>query len=208
MAKREEVIEEKEEVKPEAEEQATEEVLAEQSEDAEALRAQLEEESKKAEEYLERWKRSAADFSNYRKRNEKERDELVKFSSALLVSRLLPILDDLERAFQTLPERMRHFTWVDGIALVGRKLEAILDQEGLTAIEAQGSPFDPALHQAIMYEETEQWDDGVVMAELQKGYKLNDRVIRPALVKVAKKATGVSEDQTKKDAPEQEEESE
>jgi len=196
MPKNEEIIEEKWDEKPEVQGEATEETLAEGEETIETLRAKLAEESQKAEEYLDRWKRSAAEFSNYRKRNEKERGELIKFTNALLITRLLPILDDLERAFQTLPANMRHFTWTDGVALVHRKLEAILEQEGLRAIEARGNPFDPALHQSIMHEETTEFDDGVIMEELQKGYKLNERVIRPALVKVAKKVTKGEEDQT------------
>ena len=118
------------------------------------------------------------------------------FTSALLITRLLPVIDDLERAFQTLPANMRHFTWTDGVALVQRKLEAILEQEGLNAIESRGNPFDPSLHQCIMYEQTTECDDGVIMEELQKGYKLNERVIRPALVKVAKRTDEDAGDQT------------
>ena len=196
MPKNEEIIEEKSGEKSEAQGEATEETLPKGEETVETLSARLEEESQKAKEYLDQWKRSAAEFSNYRKRNEKERGELIKFTNALLITRLLPILDDLERAFQTLPDNMRHFTWTDGVALVHRKLEAILEQEGLKAIEARGNPFDPALHQSIMYEETAELDDGVIMEELQKGYKLNESVIRPALVKVAKKVTKGEEDQT------------
>ena len=196
MPKNEEIIEEKSGEKSEAQGEAAEETLVEEEETVETLRARLEEESQKAEEYLDQWKRSAADFSNYRKRNEKERGELIKFTNTLLITRLLPVLDDLERAFQTLPDNMRYFTWIDGIALVQQKLEAILEQEGLKTIEAQGNPFDPALHQSIMHEETTEFDDGVIMEELQKGYLLNERVIRPALVKVAKKVTNGEEDQT------------
>ena len=199
----EEVVEEKLEEAPETDE-PTKEAAAESEETVETLRVQLEEESKKAEEYLEQWKRSAAEFSNYRKRNDKEKGELVKFSNAILITRLLPILDDLDRAFQTLPTNMRDLTWIDGIALVERKLQALLEQDGLTAIEAQGKPFDPILHQAIMYEETAEHDDGAVMEELQKGYKLKDRVIRPTLVKVAKNVAPAAEDGAKESATEEE----
>ncbi|MFH1927092.1 MAG: nucleotide exchange factor GrpE [Chloroflexota bacterium] len=202
MPKNEEIIEEKSGEKSEAQGEATEETLPKEEETVETLSARLEEESQKAKEYLDQWKRSAAEFSNYRKRNEKERGELIKFTNALLITRLLPVLDDLERAFQTLPDNMRYFTWIDGIALVQQKLEAILEQEGLKTIEAQGNPFDPALHQSIMHEETTEFDDGVIMEELQKGYLLNERVIRPALVKVAKKVTKGEEDLTKQDTNE------
>lgn len=189
MPKNEEITEEKSSEKSEAQGEATEETV-------ETLSARLEEERQTAKEYLDQWKRSAAEFSNYRKRNEKERGELVKFTNALLITRLLPILDDLERAFQTLPDNLRHFTWTDGVALVHRKLEAILEQEGLKAIEARRNPFDPAFHQSIMTEETTEFDDGVIMEELQKGYTLNERVIRPSLVKVAEKVTKGEENQT------------
>jgi len=196
MSKNEEIIEEKSSEKSEAQGEATEETTLEEEETVETLSARLKEERQTAQEYLDQWKRSAAEFSNYRKRNEKERGELIKFTNALLITKLLPVLDDLERAFQTLPDNMRHFTWTDGIALVHRKLEAILEQEGLKAMEAQGKSFDPALHQSIMHEETTEFDDGIIMEELQKGYLLNERVIRPALVKVAKKVTKGEEDQT------------
>ena len=192
MPKNEEIIEKK----SDEESEAKGETLSKEEETVETLTARLEEESQKVKEHLDQWKRSAAEFSNYRKRNEKERGELIKFTNALLITRLLPVLDDLERAFQTLPENMRHFTWTDGVALVHRKLEAILEQEGLKAIEARGNPFDPTLHQSIMYEETTEFDDGIILEELQKGYELNERVIRPSLVKVAKKVINGENDQT------------
>ena len=192
MPENEEIIEKK----SDEESEAKGETLSKEEETVETLTARLEEESQKVKEHLDQWKRSAAEFSNYRKRNEKERGELIKFTNALLITRLLPVLDDLERAFQTLPENMRHFTWTDGVALVHRKLEAILEQEGLKAIEARGNPFDPTLHQSIMYEETTEFDDGIILEELQKGYELNERVIRPSLVKVAKKVINGEKDQT------------
>ena len=192
MPKNEKIIEEK----SDEESEAKGETLSKEEETVETLSARLEEESQKVKEHLDQWKRSAAEFSNYRKRNEKERGELIKFTNALLITRLLPVLDDLERAFQTLPENMRHFTWTDGVALVHRKLEAILEQEGLKAIDALGNPFDPALHQSIMYEETTECDDGIILEELQKGYALNERVIRPSLVKVAKKVINGEKDKT------------
>ena len=179
-------IEEESKDQPEVVEEPVEASSSETEESIETLTSALREERERAEELTDRWKRSAAEFSNYRKRVEKERGELVKFSNTLLITKLLPILDDLQRAFQTLPREMRQFTWVDGIALVERKLAATLEYEGLSCIEALGKPFDPALHQAIMYEETTESDEGTVIEELQKGYKLHEKVIRPTLVKVAK----------------------
>lgn len=151
------------------------------------LKKLLLQERDKAAEYLDNWRRAAADFSNYKKRIEKDNAEFTKFANATLITRLLPILDDFERAFQTVPDNLRALTWVDGIFLIARKMAAILEAEGLKPIEALNQPFDPRFHEAVIHEETDQHEDGIVMTELQKGYKLNERVIRPTLVKVAKK---------------------
>ncbi|MCX7839924.1 MAG: nucleotide exchange factor GrpE [Anaerolineae bacterium] len=151
------------------------------------LKKLLLQERDKSAEYLDNWRRAAADFSNYRKRIEKDNAEFTKFANTTLITRLLPILDDFERAFQTVPDNLRALTWVDGIFLIARKMAAILEAEGLKPIEALNQPFDPRLHEAVIHEETDQHEDGIVIAELQKGYRLNDRVIRPTLVKVAKK---------------------
>ena len=204
MAKKKQTVEEEGKEPLEVEEEAAAEPAAEPEESIETLRAALQEECERTDDLTERWKRSAAEFSNYRKRTEKERAELVKFSNALLITRLLPILDDMQRAFQTLPGKLRQFTWVDGIALVERKLVATLEQEGLAPIEARGKPFDPALHQAIVYEETTDADDGVILEELQTGYKLNDRVIRPTLVKVAKRVDKPAEADEPEELPQDE----
>lgn len=170
-----------------------------EEETIESLREELEQEREKVREHLEQWKRSAAEFSNFRKRNAKERDEIVKFSNALLITKLLPILDDFDRAFQTLPVNMAQFTWVDGIALVQRKLEAILQQEGLSPIEATGKPFDPNFHQAVIYEDCCDHEDGTILNEMQKGYMLKDRILRPTLVKVAKKVSEPETEATKEE---------
>ncbi len=153
------------------------------------LRQELAAAQAKANEYLDGWQRARAELSNYRKRVEREQAEFGKYANAALIARLLPILDDLQRAFQTLPADLRGLTWIEGIALIERKLNAILESEGLAPIEAVGQPFDPTIHQAVMQEETDQHEEGTVIAEFQKGYKLNDRVLRPSYVKVAKKPT-------------------
>ncbi|MFQ6057932.1 MAG: nucleotide exchange factor GrpE [Anaerolineae bacterium] len=173
-----------EEKPEEVREEAPEEV-----EELEALRQRLAEAESKVEEYLDQWRRAAADLANYRKRVEKEQAEFSKYANAVLITKLLPILDDFQRAFQTVPDSLRTLTWIDGIVLIERKMQAILEQEGLTPIEAVGKPFDPLIHEAVIFEETADHEDGQVIAELQKGYKLHDRVLRPTLVKVAKKPT-------------------
>ena len=102
-----------------------------------------------------------------------------------VVSRLLPILDDFERALDTVPEDVAANTWFEGVALVYRKLRSILETVDIERIEALGQPFDPNLHEAVLQEESDEHESGIVIKELQKGYRLNDRVIRPAMVVVA-----------------------
>ncbi len=170
-----------------AEEKKEEAKPAEPPDDAAALKQLLEQERVKSAEYLDNWRRAAADFSNYKKRAEKDNSELSKFLNATLIARLLPILDDFDRAGQTIPDNLRGLTWIDGVMLIARKMNAILEAEGLKPIEALSKPFDPNMHEAVIHEETDQHEDGTVTAELQKGYKLNDRVLRPTMVKVAKK---------------------
>jgi molecular chaperone GrpE len=181
----------KEEVeKPE--EAAVEEISAEEAAEVEevseleALRQELEKAKAQAAEYLEGWQRTQAEFANFKKRNEQERKELLKVANATLITKLLPIFDDFERAFQTLPSNLLRLTWIDGIALIYRRLQAILEGEGLTLIETEGQDFDPLLHEAVTYEESDDHEEGQIIGEVQKGYKLGDRVLRPALVRVAK----------------------
>jgi len=159
---------------------------AEKVDELEALRRELEKAKAQAAEYLEGWQRTQAEFANYKKRNEQERQELLKLANATLIAKLLPIMDDFERAFQTLPRSLARLTWIDGIALIHRRLQAILEAEGLTVIETKGQSFDPLLHEAVSYEEVEGYDDGQIIEEVQKGYKLHDRILRPALVRVAR----------------------
>lgn len=171
-----------EEIAEEVEEAAEVEEVSE----LEALRQELEEAKAQAAEYLDGWQRARAEFANYKKRNKQERQELFKLANVTLITRLLPIFDDFERAFQTLPRNLLSLTWIDGVALIYRRLQAILEAEGLALIETEGRSFDPLLHEAVTYEESEEHEEGQVIGEVQRGYKLGDRVLRPALVRVAK----------------------
>ena len=130
--------------------------------------------------------RMTADFANYRKRNESERNEFAKFAKSDLIAKLLDVLDGYDRALATVPDELRGQPWVEGMWLVERKLRSILDAEGLEPIDSLGKPFDPYLHQAVAYVESDE-PEGTVIEEHQKAYRLHDRVIRPALVTVAKK---------------------
>jgi molecular chaperone GrpE len=143
-------------------------------------------ETVKVEELTTDLKRMTADFANYRKRNDAERGEFAKFAKAELIAKLLDVLDGYDRALATVPDEVKGQPWVEGMWLVERKLRSILDSEGLEAIDALGKPFDPYLHQAVAYVESDA-PEGTVTQEHQKAYRLHDRVIRPALVTVAKK---------------------
>lgn len=153
------------------------------SDDADSLPQAQAEDREKAEQYLAGWQRAQADYQNLKRRTEQEKEEAVGFANAMLILGLLPVLDDMERAFATISTELAGLTWVDGIRLIYRKLRAALEANGLSEIEAVGRPFDPNLHEAVVHQEGE---EGVVLAELQKGYKLHDRVIRPTMVVVGK----------------------
>ncbi len=152
-----------------------------ETEDIESLKQALAEEKEKTETYLANWQRTQADFINYKRRSEQEKEEVSKFANAILMLSLLPILDDLERAFISIPPHLNKLTWIDGIRLIERKLQASLEAQGLTLIKALGEPFDPNLHEAVRQDKGK---EGIVIEELQKGYKLHDRVIRPTMVVV------------------------
>jgi molecular chaperone GrpE len=135
----------------------------------------------KADEYLDSWKRSQADFINYKRRAEQERMEMGVYANTQLILSLLPVLDDFERAFNSISHKHAKTDWMDGIRLVEKKLKTILEAQGLSPIKAMGEIFDPNLHEALMHTKGE---DGIVVQEMQKGYKLNDKVIRPSQVAV------------------------
>ena len=155
----------------------------------EEMKKVLEEAKAKAEANLAGWQRAAADMANYRKRTDQERSELVKMANADLIRRLLPAVDDMERAFQTIPAELANQPWVEGMKLIERKLLTILEQEGVTQYDALGQEFDPAFHDAVTIEATDPANDGKVIGEIQKGYRVRDKVLRPALVRVGKGRT-------------------
>lgn len=147
--------------------------------DAEQLKQALNEESRKAEEYLANWQRSQADFVNYKRRSQQEREDFSRFANATLILSLLPAIDDLERAFAAIPPELDGLPWTEGVKLIERKLMAGLQAQGLKPVKALGEPFDPQFHEAAKHDAGE---EGVVVGELLKGYMLNDRLLRPAQV--------------------------
>ena len=171
-----------------AEAQPTEEV-----DELTALRQELEEQKAKAAEYLDGWQRARAEFANYKKRIEKEQEDMIKSANGAFIAKLLPVMDDFERAFQTMPLDLMGMTWLEGMALIQRKLQMLLEQERVTVIETEGQVFDPTLHQAVTHEESEEHEEGQIIGEVQKGYKMGDKVLRPSLERVAKKISGDEE---------------
>lgn len=167
--------------------EAAEQAGIEGLDETESLRKALGEEKEKAEKYLANWQRAEADFINYKKRNEQERAELASFANASLITDLLPVLDDLERALGNVPDGLDGVAWVDGVGLIYRKLKAVLEDRGLSEIEAEGKEFDPNFHEAVACVEGE---EGRICGELQKGYRLRDRLLRPSRVTVGKEEEG------------------
>lgn len=151
------------------------------------LAAELAREREKATDYMQRWQRAQADLANYKRRAEQEREQLQKYGAFPIYLELLKMLDNFQRAFETLPTELREFSWVQGVALSYMQLESMLRMNGVTPFETKaGEPFDPAVHEAVAHEETDAYPDGTITAEYQRGYKLYERVLRPALVRVAK----------------------
>ncbi len=148
-----------------------------------SIEEQLARAKEDAQKNLGSWQRAEADFQNYKRRVEQERSENRRFASAALIINVLPIVDDLERALGSLDVRLAGLTWFEGIALIHRKLLVLLENAGVTIIQTEGQQFDPREHEAVTHAEGE---EGKVVAEIQRGYKLHDRVLRPAMVVVVK----------------------
>lgn len=163
----------------------------------EAEYQKLKEEADKSKEYWDRILRLQADFENTRKRLEKDKQEFIKFANEGIILQLLTVLDDLERAIehaQTQKEDLPVF--LKGIEMILAHLYEMLKEHGVKPIEAEGRPFDPNFHEALMQVENKDLPEHTVVEELQKGYLLNDRMIRTAKVKVSKKSTGAPEHQS------------
>jgi len=149
------------------------------------LRNQLLAAEQEAAENKAGWQRIAADFQNYKRRTEQDREQMFGLANEALLAKLLTIADDFDRAIDHMPDDLKDVGWVGGIAAIDRKLRLLLDSEGLVPIEAVGKPFDPHEHEAVTQETTTAVPDGTVTQELQRGYRIRDRVLRPAMVAVA-----------------------
>ncbi|MEX0788233.1 MAG: nucleotide exchange factor GrpE [Anaerolineales bacterium] len=146
----------------------------------------LAESERLASEYLDGWQRSRAEFANYKSRVRREELEAQAQATATVLARTLPILDDLERALKDRPREGEAAVWADGLELIFRKWLSLLEAAGVEPILAEGLHFDPTLHEALSHEESPDHGEGEVIQVITQGYRLGDRVLRPALVRVAK----------------------
>jgi molecular chaperone GrpE len=154
--------------------------------DIEQLQAELEQAQAKANEYLDGWQRAMAEFANYKKRIEREQALNQNMAKANVIKRFLEIFDDLERAAKNLPGSGDAAGWIEGIDLINRKFLTYLQNEGVEPIETEGQFFDPNLHEAISQEDHAELESGQIIGVVQKGYRLGERILRPARVRVAR----------------------
>jgi molecular chaperone GrpE len=182
MDEQQEVSEEQEAV---SENKETSSPEGEQPAEASSEDNALAELQRQAEDNHSRYLRAQADFDNFRRRTLKEKEELAQYASLKVISQLLPVLDNFERALQTGGEGAESGSFTKGVDMIYRQLNQVLEAEGLKQMEVIGQQFDPELHQAIMQVASEDHDEGTVVEVIQPGYKLKDKVIRPAMVKVS-----------------------
>jgi molecular chaperone GrpE len=149
------------------------------------LRAKIEQLEADAKEASNRYLRLAADFDNYKKRVRQDQSELVQHANADLIGRLLPVVDNFHRVIESAAPGVDD-AWLKGIQLTLQQLDELLASQGVSPIESVGKPFDPTLHEAIGHEESDEHAEDTVVSEVRKGYRLHERVVRPALVRVAR----------------------
>lgn len=151
-----------------------------------ALQAELEQAKAQSSEYLDGWQRSRAEFANYRRREDQRKQQVDDDIRCKVLRQLLPVLDDLERAFRAVPDDARDTPWVQGLTLIEKKLYGVLEKSGVSAVAPQpGDVFDPSCHEAVVSEPSEEMQEGRIIAVVQRGYKLQENMLRPALVRVS-----------------------
>ena len=155
-------------------------------EQVEQLTAELEAAEQRVAEAEAGWQRARADFANLKRRSEEERAESATIAADRLLIRVLDLADDFDLAVEHVPDEAKGSPWVEGISAIDRKLRALIEAEGIVAMGGEGEPFDPQTQQAISYEDTADVPDGTVLKILQRGYTIRERVLRPALVAVAR----------------------
>ncbi len=168
-----------------AEEMAAEAPVAIAANELDTLRGELDEAARRAEEYLDLLKRTRADFANYRRRVDEEQAQRARDANQGLIVKLLPILDDFERALASASPEERELSWAQGVQLIERNLRGVLASEGVERIQAEGAEFDPWEHEAVSRVPTSDVPEGRVLQVVRPGYRRGERVIRPAQVIVA-----------------------
>ena len=148
--------------------------------------AEIEESYRERDQFRQMLQRVQADFTNYRRRSEEEREQQQKYANSRLVLRLLPVLDEFDLAIDHASRSEADPSWLEGVKLIQRKLASLVESESVTKIEVEGKPFDPLEHEAMSYQESDTHQDGQILTVVRDGYKLHDRVIRPALVILAR----------------------
>ena len=176
-------------------EQVSEETKSEQEqiemvnlplEELETLKMNFEKMSQQSREFQEGWQRERADFMNYKKRTERDQAQMRQLIAANVLMKFLAVFDDMDRAIKNRPEEVESQEWWNGVELIQRKLAAILEAEGVKRIEAEKAIFDPNFHEAVSHEDSEGLESGQIIEVLQQGYQVGDRVLRPAVVRVAR----------------------
>lgn len=180
------------------EEQRNEAPADENPSDAETtdkLKSELADANARAESNLAGWQRAQADYINNKKRCEQEKDETVKYANSSLLQKIIPVLDDFDRAISSVPKEIEHVPWVKGIKLIHNSMVKTLEAQGLKPIECKGKNFDPNFHEALMNCEGE---EGKVIQQIEKGYMFNNRLLRPARVMVGRGEGGEANNKEEK----------
>ena len=160
------------------------------------LTAALSEAEARAAEYLDGWQRARAEFANYRRRQEQQRQQMQVAAKASVLVQLLPVMDDLKRALEAVPEESEENPWLSGVEQVQRKWRAALERVGLSVLPVEaGDAFDPNVHEALTHEPCAEVEAGKIIQVVQPGYEVDDTVLRPALVRVSSGSPGVDEEE-------------
>lgn len=170
----------------EQEQRVDEETAAQGEEILAVLQQELETAQSQCKEYFEGWQRERADFMNYKKRIERDQAQLHQVVAANVIKKFLVVLDDMDRAIRNRPAGAEQQEWWSGLELIYRKLQSILEAEGVQPLAAAQDEFDPNLHEAISHEDHEVVGSGQIIEVVQQGYRIGDRIVRPALVRVAR----------------------
>ena len=156
-------------------------------EELDQLRAAVQGSGKEMEHLMEQLQRAQADFINYKRRSEEEREEQQKYANSRLILKLLPMLDEFTLAINHADTSGAEDSWLDGIKLINRKLQSLLETENVSRVETEGREFDPFEHEAIGYQESDDHQEGQILTVVRDGYKLHGRIIRPATVILARR---------------------